>query len=121
MAAAPGNKNFGRLTVMLGTRLEVVPLFDVPPTAFAPPPRVMSTVVRMRPLAADHYQIQDNAELERIVRQAFSRRRKTLRNALEGCADAAQLEAAGLDPGMRPEQVPVGDWIRLANSLSTQK
>lgn len=121
MAASPGNKNYGRLTVMLGCQLEVVPLFDVTPDAFTPPPRVMSSIVRMRPLPDGHFDIRDGSRLERIVKQAFSRRRKTLRNALEGHADAAALEAAGLDPGQRPEQIPVIGWIRLANSLSSEK
>lgn len=121
MAASPGNKNYGRLTVMLGCQLEVVPLFDVTPDAFTPPPRVMSSIVRMRPLPDGHFDIRDQIRLERIVRQAFSRRRKTLRNALEGHADTAALEAAGLDPGQRPEQIPIIGWIRLANSLSSEK
>lgn len=121
MAASPGKKNYGRLTVMLGCQLEVVPLFDVTPDAFTPPPRVMSSIVRMRPLPDGHFDIRDEIRLERIVKQAFSRRRKTLRNALEGHADAAVLEAAGLDPGQRPEQIPVIGWIRLANSLSSEK
>ena len=121
MAAEPGTKAFGRLTVMLGAWLEIVPLFDVPPEAFTPPPKVMSTVVRMRPLPADHYEIRDGADLERIVRQAFSKRRKTLRNALEGTVSTAQLEAAELDPQVRPEQIPVADWIRLANQLFVPK
>jgi 16S rRNA (adenine1518-N6/adenine1519-N6)-dimethyltransferase len=121
MSAVPGNKDYGRLTVMLGCRLQVVPLFDVPPEAFTPAPRVMSSIVRMRPLPEGHFDIDDQATLERIVRQAFSRRRKTLRNALEGHADAVALEAAGIDPGKRPEQIPVTDWIRLANELSGNK
>ena len=81
----------------------------------------MSSIVRMRPLPDGHFDIRDEIRLERIVKQAFSRRRKTLRNALEGHADAAVLEAAGLDPGQRPEQIPVIGWIRLANSLSSEK
>jgi 16S rRNA (adenine1518-N6/adenine1519-N6)-dimethyltransferase len=121
MAASPGNKSFGRLTVMLGCQLEVVPLFEVTPDAFTPPPKVMSSIVRMRPLPDGHFDIRDEVRLEQIVKQAFSRRRKTLRNALEGHADLAALEAAGLDPGLRPEQIPIIDWIKLANSLSREK
>jgi 16S rRNA (adenine1518-N6/adenine1519-N6)-dimethyltransferase len=121
MAAAPGSKDYGRLTVMLAARLEIISLFDVTPDAFTPPPRVMSSVVRMRPLPAGTYPGCDDAVLEHIVRQAFSRRRKTLRNALQGSIDATGIEAAGLDPGIRPEQVPVADWINLANELTRQK
>ena len=121
ISAAPGNKNYGRLTIMLGCQLEVVPLFDVPPDAFTPPPKVMSSVVRMRPLPADQYEIHDYQKLEQIVKQAFSKRRKTLRNALKGLADETDLAAAGLDPGLRPEQIPVAGWISLANFLASDK
>ncbi len=109
------------MTIMLGCQLEVVPLFDVPPDAFTPPPKVMSSVVRMRPLPQDHFDIQDTHELEQIVRQAFSRRRKILRNALQGLASETEIEAAGLDAGKRPEQIPVEGWIRLANLLASGK
>jgi 16S rRNA (adenine1518-N6/adenine1519-N6)-dimethyltransferase len=121
MSATPGSKNYGRLTIMLGCQLEIVPLFDVAPDAFTPPPRVMSSVVRMRPLAQDQFDIQDPQQLEQIVRQAFSKRRKTLRNALQGLASESDIEAAGLEPGKRPEQIPVDGWIGLANLLASGK
>ena len=121
ISAAPGNKVYGRLTIMLGCQLEVVPIFDVPPDAFTPPPKVMSSVVRMRPLPDGHFDVQDANKLEQIVKQAFSMRRKTLRNALQGLAEAADIEAAGLEPGNRPEQIPVDGWIRLANRLASDK
>lgn len=121
MSATPGSKDYGRLTIMLGCQLEVVPLFDVSPDAFTPPPKVMSSVVRMRPLPQDHFDIRDTDKLEQIVRQAFSRRRKTLRNALQGLASESDIEAASLEPGERPEQIPVDGWIRLANLLISSK
>jgi 16S rRNA (adenine1518-N6/adenine1519-N6)-dimethyltransferase len=115
ICAEPGGKSFGRLTVMLGCYMESVPLFDVPPEAFEPPPRVMSSVVRMRPVPTGTYGPFDEAALERLVRLAFSRRRKTLRNALQGMVSAESLADAGLEPGARPEQVPIEGWIALAN------
>ena len=118
ITASPGSKRFGRLTVMLGCRMESVPLFDVPPGAFAPPPKVVSSVVRMRPRPSDHYEIRDDETLEAIVKLAFSRRRKTLRNALNGLVTVAALDAAELDLGLRPEQVSIAEWVRLANELS---
>ena len=121
MSAVPGAKDFGRLTIMLGCQLEVVPLFDVTPDAFSPPPKVMSSVVRMRPLPRNHFDIQDMAKLEQIVKQAFSRRRKTLRNALQGLASETDIADAGLDPGKRPEQIPIDSWINLANLLGNRK
>lgn len=118
ICADPGNKDFGRLTIMLGCRLESVHLFDVPPDAFSPPPRVTSSVVRMRPLAADAFDIKDGECLEALVKLAFSRRRKTLRNALGGMAGPEDLAETGIDPGVRPEQVSIPDWVSLANHLS---
>jgi 16S rRNA (adenine1518-N6/adenine1519-N6)-dimethyltransferase len=118
MAAVPGTKRYGRLTIMLGCHLEVVHLFDVPPSAFSPPPKVTSSVVRMRPIQQPAFDIKDAGLLEKIVKQAFSRRRKTLRNALDGLADAEEIGAAGLDPSQRPEQIPIEGWVRLANRLA---
>ena len=117
MSAAPGSKNFGRLTIMLGCQMEVVPLFDVPPTAFSPPPRVISSVVRMRPLPKPGYDVRNRDMLAKIVRTAFSRRRKTLRNALQGVADVSAIEAAGISIRDRPEQLSIANWVQLANYL----
>ena len=118
ICASPGTKNFGRLTIMLGCRMESVPLFDVPPTAFSPPPKVISSVVRMRPMPPGRFDVRDDVMLDAIVKLAFSRRRKTLRNALSGMASAADLDTVGLDPSLRPEQVAIEDWVTLANHLS---
>lgn len=115
MVAAPGNKKYGRLTIMLGCHLEILHLFDVPPDAFSPPPKVMSSFVRMRPIANPVHQIDDAERFERLIKQAFSKRRKTLRNALDGLASAADIESAGLDPAHRPEQIPIAGWVALAN------
>ena len=120
MAAVPGTRNYGRLTIMLGCKMEVVPLFDVPPEAFTPPPKVMSSVVRMRPLPADANVVADPALLEAVVKLAFSKRRKTMRNALKGMVGTGQLEQAEIDPGRRPEEIPLAAWIRLANHLGTR-
>ena len=117
ICAGPGNKSFGRLTIMLGCRMESVPLFDVPPDAFSPPPRVISSVIRLRPMPRGRFDIRDERALDAIVKQAFSRRRKTLRNALQGLADQEIIESIGLDPGLRPEQVSIEDWVALANTL----
>ena len=117
MCAEPGGKTYGRLTVMLGCHMESIPLFDVTPDAFSPPPKVMSSVVRMRPLPADRFDIKDPSLLKDMVQLAFSKRRKTLRNALQVLAEAADIEFAGLDPSVRPEQVAIADWVALANHL----
>lgn len=119
MVADPGSKEFGRLTIMLGSFLEIVPLFNVSPDAFSPPPKVTSSVVRMRPLPVGHWDIVDIDILSKLVAAAFSKRRKTLRNALKGLASEDDLRAAEMDPSARPEQMPVAAWIQLANLLCT--
>ena len=119
ICAQPGSKSFGRLTIMLGCYLESVSLFDVSPDAFTPPPRVNSSIVRMRPLQQDRFQVADHDQLARVVAQAFSQRRKTMRNALRGTATTELLESCGIDPRKRPEQLPIGDWVRLANCIKS--
>ncbi len=118
MAASPGDKTYGRLGIMLGCYMEIEPLFDVPPTAFCPPPKVTSSVVRLRPLPADTYEISDHDKLSRIVAEAFSQRRKTLRNALKASATEEDLVAAGMDPQSRPERVTVANYVALANLIA---
>lgn len=115
MAAAPGNKVYGRLSVMLQAHCAVTPLFKVPPGAFRPPPKVDSAVVRLVPRAPGEIGIRDAARFAHVVRAAFGQRRKTLRNALQGVADTALIEAAGLRPDARAEQVDVAGFVRLAN------
>ena len=115
MAAGPGSKVYGRLSVMLQAYCAVTPLFVVPPGAFRPAPKVDSAVVRLLPRAADSIGIDDHARFAAIVRAAFGQRRKTLRNALAGTVDAEAIAAAGLDPGARAEQLSVADFVRLAD------
>ncbi len=114
MGAAPGSKAYGRLSVMLQLRCTVEPLFRVPPGAFRPPPKVDSAVVRLTPLPAAALPEVDPAAIDRIVRAAFGQRRKTLANALRGVATAAQIEAAGIDPRARAEQLAPAAFVALA-------
>lgn len=115
MAAGPGSKVYGRLSVMLQAYCTVTPLFVVPPGAFRPPPKVDSAVVRMVPRPPAEIGVTDPQRFTEVVRAAFGQRRKTLRNALSGVCDAAAIEAAGLSPDARAEQVEVAGFIRLAN------
>ncbi len=117
MAAGPGSKTYGRLSVMLQASCEVVPLFNVPPGAFSPPPKVDSAVVRLVPRPAGSIGIDDPVRFAAVVRDAFGQRRKTLRNALSQQCTAAEIEAAGIRPDLRAEQLEVADFIRLANRL----
>lgn len=117
MAAEPGSKAYGRLTIMLGCFMNVQPLFDVPAEAFDPPPKVVSAVVRLWPRGDDAPHIADTRRLSQLVAEAFSQRRKTLRNALKNSISESALIDAGVDPGCRPEQVAIPDWVKLANTL----
>jgi len=115
MAAGPGSKVYGRLSVMLQAYCTVTPLFDVPPAAFRPPPKVDSAVVRLIPRAPETIGVNDPKWFAEVVRAAFGQRRKTLRNALMGTCTAEQIEAAGLRADARAEQVEVEGFVRLAN------
>jgi len=117
MAAAPGNKTYGRLTIMLGCHFQVDALFDVDRLAFDPPPDVTSAVVRLSPLPAETYVIENEDRFAKLVARAFSQRRKTVRNSLRDVADEATLESVGIDPGLRAEAIPIADYVRLANTL----
>ena len=115
MAAAPGSKDYGRLSVMLQWRYTIESVLDVGPQAFDPPPRVDSAVVRMQPIAAPVGV--DPKLLGDLVRVAFSQRRKMLRNTLgpwlseRGCG-------ATFDLSRRAEEVPVGEYLALAAACS---
>jgi 16S rRNA (adenine1518-N6/adenine1519-N6)-dimethyltransferase len=120
ITASPGTGAFGRLTIMLGCRMHSEQLFDVPASAFRPPPKVTSSFVRLWPRHAGEVEIEDAGLMSRLVAQAFSQRRKTLRNALKGSASSEDFEALHIDPGARPEEVPIASWVALANRLASQ-
>ena len=117
MAAAPGSKTYGRLTIMLGCHFQIDALFDVDRLAFDPPPDVTSAVVRLTPLPAGTFVIDDENRFAKLVAQAFSQRRKTIRNSLREVANEAMLESVGIDPGLRAEAISIADYVRLANTL----
>lgn len=115
MVAEPGSKTYGRLSVMLQWRYRMELLFVVPPTAFDPPPKVDSAIVRMIPIAQPL--TCDAAKLEHVVTRAFSQRRKVIRNCLAGVFTENELIDAGIDPQMRPETVSMEQFVALAQRL----
>lgn len=115
LAAKPGGKEYGRLSVMTQYRCAVIPLFAVGPGAFSPPPKVDSAVVRLTPFAVPPTPAQNEHLFARLVKQAFSQRRKTLRNSLRGLLTAAQIEAIGIDSGLRPEGLSVAQFAALSD------
>jgi 16S rRNA (adenine1518-N6/adenine1519-N6)-dimethyltransferase len=118
ITASPGSGDYGRLTIMLGCHMHAEQLFDVPASAFRPPPRVTSSFIRLWPRQPGEMAIADPQLMSRIVAQAFSQRRKTLRNALKGTAASEDLDTVQIDPGARAEEVPVTAWVALANHLA---
>ncbi len=118
MAASPGGKEYGRLTVMLAPWVRVDPLFDIGTGAFSPPPRVVSTFFSLRPHAAPPFALGDARAYAAVVAAAFSQRRKTLRNSLALLLDPGRIEAAGVDPSARPETLPPARFAALAAQLA---
>ena len=117
LAAEPGSGHWGRLGIMAQFHCHVEHLFDVPPTAFNPPPKVQSAVVRLVPWRSSPWPAVDIDRLRNTVQAAFAKRRKTLRNNLKGLASDAQLEALHIDPGARAETLELTDFIAIANRL----
>jgi 16S rRNA (adenine1518-N6/adenine1519-N6)-dimethyltransferase len=111
MCASPGSKDYGRLTVMLQWRYQIDSVLDVPPTAFEPPPRVDSAIVRMQPLPVDT--TVDAKRLQALVTVAFSQRRKILRHTL-GRWLTEQGVTATFDLQRRAEEVGVDEYLALA-------
>ncbi|RZU97831.1 16S rRNA (adenine(1518)-N(6)/adenine(1519)-N(6))-dimethyltransferase RsmA [Spiribacter vilamensis] len=121
MAAGPGSRIYGRLSVMIQARCAIEPLFEVLPGAFSPPPKVTSRFVRLTPHAFPPLGETDNECLARVVAAAFAQRRKTLRNALGGLLDATAIRDADVDPTTRAEQVDLAGYGRLADTLHRQR
>ena len=117
MVAAPGSGDYGRLSVMLQSRYSMSKLFDVPPEAFDPPPRVVSAVVRMAPLPESRLRPQSQNAFEKLVVRAFTQRRKMLRRSLNDWSELIDWEALGILPTSRAEELSVQQFIALSDSL----
>ena len=117
LAADVGSKNYGRLGVMVQYRCAVTPLFSVPPSAFQPQPKVMSAVVRLKPHAKLPVTANNPKLLERVVKAAFSQRRKTLRNNFKGLIDPGILSDLEIDPNLRAEQLSLQKFVTISNAL----
>jgi 16S rRNA (adenine1518-N6/adenine1519-N6)-dimethyltransferase len=113
LAASPGGKDWGRLGVMAQFQCEVEHLFEVPPDAFYPPPKVQSAVVRLTPHSEPPYPYTDRASLARVVTQAFSQRRKTLHNNFKGILDDSDFKALQIDPSARAETLSIDDFVAI--------
>ena len=121
MAAVPGSRTYGRLSVMTQFRCKVTPLFDVLPESFTPVPRVCSSIVRLEPFETVPANVGSIERFERVVAAAFSQRRKTLRNSLGNLLSTEQILASGVEPGQRAEQLSLSQFAALARSLPYDK
>lgn len=121
LAAQPGESAYGRLGIMAQYRCRVDNLFLVPPEAFDPRPKVDSAIVRLQPYAELPLKAACERDLADLVRTAFSQRRKTLRNNLKPLIAAEQIEAAGIDPGIRPERLTLAEFVALADRYTAAK
>ena len=117
MIAEPGSKAYGRLSVMLQYRYAMDKLIDVPPESFEPAPKVNSAVVRMIPHRPGDLAPVDLGRLGEVVTAAFSQRRKMLRNTLAAYRDRVDFDALGFDLARRAEDVPVDEYVALAQRL----
>ena len=118
MVALPGESEFSRISVMLQYRFHLEWLIDVPPESFDPAPKVDSAVVRLIPKDPSELHARSHAVFFRVVQTAFAQRRKMLRNTLKGTLDDAGFAALGIDPTRRAEDIPVADYVRIANYLT---
>ncbi len=120
LAAAPNNKEYGRLGIMTQYFCRIEPLIDVPPGAFSPQPKVQSAVVRLAPYATLPHPARSVENLQQVVRAAFNQRRKTLRNALQTLLNAEDIIACDIDPGARPETLSLPQYVALADTLNAK-
>lgn len=118
LAASPGNKDYGRLSVMVQYFCQADPLFTVPPECFRPRPKVDSAIVRLTPYPEPPHRAKDFATFKRLVSTCFQYRRKTLRNSLRKLLPAEAIEDLKMDVTIRPDHLSVEDFVALANIVA---
>ena len=121
LCAGPGNRDYGRLSIMAQYFCQIESLFTVPPGAFSPQPKVQSAIVRLTPHATLPWPARSVPALQLLVRTAFNQRRKTLRNAVQGLLSAQQLQDLGIDPGARPETLPLSAFVAMSDVMTDLK
>lgn len=118
ITARPGTSAYSRLSVSIQSCCRVENLFDITPDMFSPPPKVISSFMRLRPESVSLEKIHSQTLFDELVRTAFQQRRKTIKNSLAKMVTETQLRQAAIDPGKRPQEIPVQQYINLANLLS---
>lgn len=117
ITASPGNKDYGRLSVVTQYFCETELLFNVPPTAFYPQPKVESSVIRLVPHSTQRYATISFEQLETVVKQAFASRRKTLKNNFKNILTEQDWKTLAIDPSLRPEQLDISKFVSIAQFL----
>ena len=120
LAATPGEHN-GRLSIMVQYHCETNLLFNVPPSAFYPPPEVQSSIVQLVPYRECPYPVKDHALFAAVVKQAFGQRRKTLRNSLRTLVNDEVWSRTTIRPNLRPEELSVKEFVEISNAVSQSK
>lgn len=118
IVAEPGNGHYGRLSIMLQYQCECQYLFEVAPGSFTPPPKVDSAIIRLIPRTSPEHDIGDYTNFSIVVQRAFSQRRKTLSNALKNTLSRDQIIACNIDPGLRAENLSLGDFAKLSRACT---
>lgn len=121
LAAQPGTAAYGRLSLMIQYRCGVERLFIVHPRSFKPIPKVDSAFVRLVPHGHPPVKVTDEDTLRLVITQAFSQRRKTLRNTLKKLLSVEEITALDIDPGLRAEALTLGQFAALSNTISARK
>lgn len=121
LVAKIGTKDYGRLTVMVSWRCQVKREFNIKPGAFIPPPKVNSSMVHLQPRRQPLCDVGDTAHFEKIVREAFGKRRKTLRNALRDVVTEKDFNLAGINPQLRPEQLSLEQFALLSKTSNKSR
>lgn len=121
ICATPGSKQYGRLSVMMQYYCQGELLFDVPPESFDPIPKVMSAIIRLIPYTEPPVEINNMKVFEQVVAEAFSQRRKTIRNSLKNSLSEPQIAAAGINPGARAETLTLAEFAALSNLVGANQ
>ena len=120
MAAKPGNKNYGRLSLMLQYFCKVEHLFNIPSAAFSPKPKVVSAIARLTPHSKFPVIANDVHSLQTVIRTAFNQRRKTLKNSLKTIISKETLNKLPLDSSLRPENLSLQDYVIISDAISNE-
>jgi len=120
LCARPNTKAYGRLSVMAQYYCKMIPVLEVPPHCFVPAPKVDSAVIRLEPYRELPHPALDISQLQSVVKQAFSMRRKTVRNSLKGILTIDEMQEIGVNETYRAEQVSLKQFVDIANYITNR-